>query len=155
MFTSIEFLALNPPSYAMRPGVLAAKAHPVLVPPSTNCHGQFTRLIILINYMTEGARGPTKEMHMKTIHKMAASSAIAVAAFAFVAMTGSGAAASEKPDQAYCLGDGDFGSAWCGFATYAQCQATASGIGAECGANPFRRESSFAYAPRRSIHVHR
>jgi hypothetical protein len=88
---------------------------------------------------------------MKTIDKMAATSAIAVAVSAFVAMT----AASGKPDQAYCLSNGGIGSPWCGYATFEQCQAAASGTGSDCAANPFPGESSFAYEPRRSAHVHR
>jgi hypothetical protein len=99
--------------------------------------------------------GHHKEKHMQTIHKMSATSAIAAAAFAFLAMSGSGAAASGKPDQAYCLGNGDIGSPWCGYATFEQCQAAASGTGSDCAANPFRGESSFAYEPRRSTHIHR
>lgn len=81
---------------------------------------------------------------MNVISKVAAASAVALSAFSFVAMTGSAATAAPVTHTGkYCLepnhagGDGD-----CSFATYAQCQESASGIGAECYANVFRRDDS-------------
>jgi len=79
---------------------------------------------------------------MKTILKLAAVSAVVFPAFAFIAGTDSTAgAASAYPGGAYCLeynGGGDD----CSFKTYAQCEASASGIAAECYANVFGRDDS-------------
>jgi hypothetical protein len=85
------------------------------------------------------------ESDMKTI----TASAIAFSAFAFVAITGSGAAMARSYPTAesnYCLSDVDGGSQECDFATYAQCEQTASGIGADCSANVLRDESRSAYS---------
>jgi hypothetical protein len=75
-------------------------------------------------------------------------SAIAFSAFTFVAIMGSGTAmARSYPGVAgsYCLSDVDGGSQQCDFATYAQCEETASGTGADCSANVAREEGRTAY----------
>jgi Protein of unknown function (DUF3551) len=69
---------------------------------------------------------------MKTIHKLATPSAVAFSALAFVALSGSAAQAGPitSPGK-YCL-QYDLGGSDCSFTSYAECQATASGEGAEC-----------------------
>jgi Protein of unknown function (DUF3551) len=75
------------------------------------------------------------EITMKTIHKLATASAVAFSAFAFVALAGSAAQAGPiTPPGRYCL-QYDVGGTNCGFTSYAQCEATASGGGAECYGN--------------------
>jgi hypothetical protein len=69
---------------------------------------------------------------MKTIHKVAIASTIAFSAVAFVTMARSPAQAGPiTPPGQYCLSY-DLGGTDCSFTSYAQCQATASGIDAEC-----------------------
>jgi hypothetical protein len=69
---------------------------------------------------------------MKTIHKLATASAVAFSAFAFVALTGSAAQAGPiTPPGKYCL-TYDLGGSDCSFTSYAECQETAAGGGAEC-----------------------
>ena len=69
---------------------------------------------------------------MKTIHKVAIATTVAFSALAFVTMTGSTAQAGPiVPPGRYCLSY-DEGGTDCSFTSYAQCLATASGIGAEC-----------------------
>jgi hypothetical protein len=69
---------------------------------------------------------------MKTIHKLATASAVAFSAFAFAALTGSAAQAGPiTPPGKYCM-TYDLGGSDCSFTSYAECQATASGEGAEC-----------------------
>ena len=81
---------------------------------------------------------------MNAISKVAAASAVVFSAFAFVAMTGTAATAAPVTHAGkYCLEWNHSGGASdCSFATYAQCQESASGIGAECFANVFRRDDS-------------
>jgi hypothetical protein len=69
---------------------------------------------------------------MKTIQKLATASAVVFSAFAFVALTGSAAQAGPiTPPGKYCM-QYDLGGSDCSFTSYAECQATASGEGAEC-----------------------
>ena len=72
------------------------------------------------------------EIAMKTIHKLATVSAVAFSAFAFLALAGSAAQAGPiTPPGKYCM-TYDLGGSDCSFTSYAECQATASGEGAEC-----------------------
>jgi hypothetical protein len=72
---------------------------------------------------------------MKTVHKFATASAVAFSAFAFVALAGSAAQAGPiTPPGKYCL-QYDLGGTNCSFTSYAQCEATAAGGGAECYGN--------------------
>jgi Protein of unknown function (DUF3551) len=75
---------------------------------------------------------------MKAIYKQAAMSAVVFSMFAIVTPAGAAAAVASDggPNDAYCIRGGT-GSPWCGYATYAQCQESASGIGADCVANAF------------------
>jgi uncharacterized protein DUF3551 len=69
---------------------------------------------------------------MKTIQKVAMASTIAFSALAFVTLTASTAQAGPiVPRGHYCLSY-DEGGTDCSFTSYAQCQATASGMAAEC-----------------------
>ncbi len=69
---------------------------------------------------------------MKTISITAIASAIALSALAFtMAPAAAQDAAPIVPPGRYCLAY-DWGGTDCGFTSYAQCQATASGIAAEC-----------------------
>jgi uncharacterized protein DUF3551 len=75
---------------------------------------------------------------MKAIYKQAAMSAVVFSMFAIVTPAGAVTAVASDggPNDAYCIRGGT-GSPWCGYATYAQCEETASGIGADCVANVF------------------
>lgn len=67
---------------------------------------------------------------MRTIYTAALASAIALSAF--VSVTSSAAQAGPiVPPGHYCLAY-DHGGSDCSFTSYAQCEATASGIDAEC-----------------------
>ena len=83
---------------------------------------------------------------MKTILKLAAVSAVVLPALTFIAGTGSAAVAkpASHPGGAYCLSYNRGGDQQgdCSFKTYAQCQASASGLNAECYANVFNRDDS-------------
>jgi len=69
---------------------------------------------------------------MKTIHKLAMASAVAISAFAFVTVAGSAAqAGSIVPPGHYCM-VWALGGSDCSFTSYAQCLATASANAAEC-----------------------
>jgi hypothetical protein len=82
---------------------------------------------------------------MKTIHKLATASAVAFSAFAFVALTGSAAQAGPiTPPGKYCL-QFDTGGTDCGFTSYAQCQASASGQDAECYGDTVRDDRRAAH----------
>jgi hypothetical protein len=75
---------------------------------------------------------------MKTVHKLTTAAAVAVSAFAFVALAGSAAQAGPitRPGT-YCM-QYTLGGTDCGFTSYAQCEATASGEAAECYGNTVR-----------------
>jgi hypothetical protein len=79
--------------------------------------------------------------NMKAMYKMAAMSAVVFSTFAIVGTAGSGAAMAATsdggPNDAYCLSDVESGSPWCGYATFSQCEESASGTGADCVANVF------------------
>jgi hypothetical protein len=69
---------------------------------------------------------------MKTIHKLAMASAVAISAFAFVTVAGSAAQAGPiVPPGHYCM-VWALGGSDCSFTSYAQCLATASANAAEC-----------------------
>jgi hypothetical protein len=69
---------------------------------------------------------------MRTIQKVAIASTIAFSALAIFPMTASTAQAGPiVPLGHYCLSY-DLGGTDCSFTSYAQCQATASGLAAEC-----------------------
>ena len=69
---------------------------------------------------------------MRTIQKVAIASAIAFSTLAFLPATISTAQAGPiVPLGHYCLSY-DLGGTDCSFTSYAQCQATASGMAAEC-----------------------
>jgi hypothetical protein len=69
---------------------------------------------------------------MRTIQKVAIASAVAFSALAFLPVTASTAQAGPiVPLGHYCLSY-DLGGTDCSFTSYAQCQATASGMAAEC-----------------------
>ena len=79
-----------------------------------------------------------KEKKMSKIHRMAAGAAMAVAAVAFLVIAEPASAAPrraavnsapQRPAVNYCL---SYHGNDCSFTTMAQCQATASGLGAEC-----------------------
>jgi hypothetical protein len=86
---------------------------------------------------------------MKAIYKRAAMSAAVLSMFAIVATVEPAAAASLDggPNDAYCMKDAA-GSPWCGYATYSQCEASASGIGGDCVANAFGEQDR--HAPKHS-----
>ena len=70
---------------------------------------------------------------MKTISMMAVAAAIAISALSFTATPGAAktaTAAPARPAEHYCLSY-EAGSE-CGFTSYAQCKAMASGIGGDC-----------------------
>jgi hypothetical protein len=78
-------------------------------------------------------------------------SAMVFSALTLAAATGTGAArAATESDGAYCLSDTEYSSRDCGFTSLAQCEQTASGIGADCSANVFGEENRSAYALYRS-----
>lgn len=56
---------------------------------------------------------------------------------------------------AFCLRGCDFGYSNCTFATYQQCQASASGLTAWCEANPFFHQASDAQASARAHYSRR
>jgi hypothetical protein len=73
---------------------------------------------------------------MKAIYKRAAMSAVVFSMFAIVATVEPAAASNGGPNDAYCIKDAA-GSPWCGYATYSQCEESASGIGGDCVPNAF------------------
>jgi hypothetical protein len=80
---------------------------------------------------------------MKAIYKQVAMSAAVFSMFAIVTPAEAAAVSDGGPNDAYCIRGGT-GSPWCGYATYAQCQETASGIGADCVANVFGEQDRHA-----------
>jgi hypothetical protein len=91
---------------------------------------------------------------MTQLLKLAAAPAAALAAMAFVAMATPAAAASKADSSKtdYCRTDTTSGMRGCGYATLEQCQATSSGRGGDCYANPFPSgggsNSAFAFQPK-------
>ena len=87
---------------------------------------------------------------MRTFCKISAAAAALAFTLAFAnAATAETAEPEGGPDQAYCLDSVDVGSPWCGYSTYAQCEETASGTGADCVANVWRDQRP-AYQSHRS-----
>ncbi len=82
------------------------------------------------------------ETNMKTISMMAMASAIAFFATSFTATPGAAKAGPITLREYYCLSYDDGGTN-CNFTSYAQCEVTASGIGAECYGNSFRDDEGF------------
>jgi Protein of unknown function (DUF3551) len=78
---------------------------------------------------------------MKKISMIAMASAIALSALAFAAAPGTANAGPIVPPGHYCLSYNEGGTD-CGFTSYAQCLATASGIGAECYGDTFRDDEA-------------
>ena len=72
---------------------------------------------------------------MNTLHRWMTASAIAFSAVAFVALAAPSAEAQPMRSDTYCLQYGQGGTD-CSFTSYAQCEATASGITAECYGPP-------------------
>ena len=92
------------------------------------------------------------EITMKTIHRLATASAVALSAFAFVALAGSAAQAGPiTPPGRYCL-QYDYGGADCSFTSYAECEATASGEGAECYGDTVRDDRRATHESGGTIH---
>jgi Protein of unknown function (DUF3551) len=85
-------------------------------------------------------RGTTESRvkKMSKIHRMAAAAAMAVSAVTLLVIAEPASAAPHRPAVDYCL-SGEEGTD-CSFASKAQCQATASGIRAECYRNDFGKE---------------
>ena len=92
------------------------------------------------NSIKAGAHGPVLlqdcQRVLKTARKTVTASAVAFSAFAFTATPGSADSWSPAtiPHGHYCLSY-DAGGTDCSFTSYAQCEATASGQGAECYGN--------------------
>jgi hypothetical protein len=77
---------------------------------------------------------------MPDIQKLAAACAVVISAFGVVGWpSGALAASASRPNDAYCQTDTENGSRWCGYATMAQCEASASGTGGDCTENVFRK----------------
>ena len=68
---------------------------------------------------------------MKALHRTLTASAVAFSAFAFIALAAPCARAQPMRSGTYCLSYGEGGTD-CSFTSYAQCEATASGLTAEC-----------------------
>ena len=87
---------------------------------------------------------------MKTMY----ASAILFSALTFAAVMGAGAtsASAVEPEGAYCLSETEYSSRDCGFTSYAQCEQTASGIGADCSVNVFRDDYRSAFGRYESRH---
>lgn len=75
---------------------------------------------------------------MKTIHKLAMASAVVCSAFA---LTAPAAQAGPTVPGQYCLLY-DRGGTDCSFTSYAQCEATASGLAAECYGKTIRDDEN-------------
>jgi hypothetical protein len=78
---------------------------------------------------------------MKTISMIAMASAIALSALAVAATPRAANAGPIVPEGRYCLSYNEGGTD-CSFTSYAQCLATASGIGAECYGDTFRNDEA-------------
>ena len=84
---------------------------------------------------------------MNTIYKTATIPALAVSAFALIALTGSPVkAATGLAVSNYCLAFGD-NETQCGFTTLSQCKESASGLDGECYRDTFTKEGSSGYTP--------
>jgi hypothetical protein len=86
----------------------------------------------VFRHLPNGGRDYFGRMTMKRIHELTAVSAIAFSTFALANISGSAAYAGPAvPAGHYCM-TFDTGGSDCGFTSYEQCLATASGIDAEC-----------------------
>jgi hypothetical protein len=81
------------------------------------------------------------EKIMRLIHRLSSAVAFSALALAATAGTAANAGPSAHGSHTYCLSY-DEGGTDCGFTSYAQCKATASGIAAECYASPGRSGAS-------------
>jgi hypothetical protein len=107
-----------------------------------NAHGIKPRAISELNNSIVG-----EIMH--TIHKPAMVAVFAVSAFACVTIAGSSVRAGPiVPPGHYCM-TWDTGGSDCSFTSYAQCQATASGIDAECYGKTLRDDEESRIQSRR------
>ena len=79
---------------------------------------------------------------MKRIHNIAAASVLALSATAFSATPGAAKAGLIASSGHYCLSHNE-GRVDCRFTSYARCEATVSGIDAECYGNGFRGDEGF------------
>ncbi len=86
---------------------------------------------------------------MKTISTMAVAAAIAFSAVSFSATPGAAKGGPITPAGRYCLSYNEGGTD-CGFTSYAQCQATASGINAGCYGASFRDNEGYRNWSRRA-----
>jgi hypothetical protein len=86
---------------------------------------------------------------MKTISMIAIALAIAFSAAVFAATPGAAKAGPIMLSGHVCL-EYDEGGMDCSFTSYAQCEATASGIGAECTGSTFRDDERFRGQGRRT-----
>jgi hypothetical protein len=82
-----------------------------------------------------GAKFLSMVTTMKTLHRLMTASAVAFSAFAFVALAAPSAEAQPMRSGTYCLSYGQGGTD-CSFTSHAQCEATASGLTAECYGAP-------------------
>jgi len=76
---------------------------------------------------------------MNRIYKMAAGVAMAVSAATLLVMVEPASAAPQRAAVNYCLSYGEGGTD-CSFTSKAQCEATASGLMAECYRNVYGKE---------------
>jgi hypothetical protein len=83
---------------------------------------------------------------MKALHRTLTASAVAFSAFAFIALAAPCAQAQPMRSGTYCLSYGEGGTD-CSFTSYAQCEATASGLTAECFGPPFRTRAAIRVLP--------
>jgi hypothetical protein len=72
---------------------------------------------------------------MKAIYRRTAMSAVVLSMVTIAAAAGPAAVSNGGPNDAYCIDAA--GSPWCGYATFAQCEESAAGTGADCVANAF------------------
>ena len=90
---------------------------------------------------------------MKMIPSMAMASAIALSVLAFSGLEAAKAGPIVPPGHA-CI-QYDYGGTDCGFTSYSQCEATASGLAAECFASPIQDDRQFdsrAHGPHAKYH---
>jgi len=86
---------------------------------------------------------------MNTINKTAMVTGFAFSAFAFITMAGSTSQAGAiVPPGHYCM-TYDTGGSDCSFTSYAQCEATASGIDAQCYGKTLRDDEDSRIQSRR------
>ncbi|WP_213769938.1 DUF3551 domain-containing protein [Bradyrhizobium sp. dw_78] len=93
---------------------------------------------------------------MKQVLRLAAASAPALMALAFVAMSSPASASSNE----YCRKDVTSAIVSCSFATLDQCKAMSSGRGGDCFRDPYLPEAgnpnnALAYQPRARLHHNR